>query len=407
MTNTTSPDFSEYVDLTIYDTNAETLLNKILTYSRSVIPEWTPSAGEVEMMLAEVFAVGSADLAAYINRVPEGVLEGLISLFGVTRSDGTKATGAVEFTFLDAATIPAGTSVAYTGGSVPYVFVTDSVVSVSAAGTASSNVTASLVGTGPNTVPLGAAVQLVANIPNVLSAAVTTAPTGGTDFETDQNFFARISNTLSSYSSALVTPNQIRAAILDNFPATVYRCVVYDKERYLDRARSSDVEHAGYVLIALGKQNSDNSTGNFTDVSLSASEISDVRAFVEARVPAGLQLDFMSTELVSVSVTCTVKALENNDLGVVQTAVESALNAYLDPNVWSLRSDRVRVNEIIAVIDNTPGVDYVLGDPVLSLAGTAELGSSNFQINGVTGDIELLNLGTLVGNNGTHSIAVV
>ena len=82
----TSPDFSEYVDLTIYDTDAETLLNQIVTYARGVMPEWTPAAGEVEMMLAEVFAVGSADLSAYINRVPAGVLEGLIELFGETRS---------------------------------------------------------------------------------------------------------------------------------------------------------------------------------------------------------------------------------------------------------------------------------------------------------------------------------
>ena len=59
----TSPDFSEYVDLTIYDTDAEVLLNQIVTYGRTIIPEWTPAAGEIEMMLAEVFAVGAADLA--------------------------------------------------------------------------------------------------------------------------------------------------------------------------------------------------------------------------------------------------------------------------------------------------------------------------------------------------------
>ena len=34
-----SPDFSEYVDLTIYDTDAETLLNQIVTYARGVMPE--------------------------------------------------------------------------------------------------------------------------------------------------------------------------------------------------------------------------------------------------------------------------------------------------------------------------------------------------------------------------------
>ena len=55
------------------------------------------------MMLAETFAVGSADLSAYINRVPAGVLEGLIELFGETRSSGVKATGTVDVVMVDMA----------------------------------------------------------------------------------------------------------------------------------------------------------------------------------------------------------------------------------------------------------------------------------------------------------------
>ena len=97
----TSPDFSEYVDLTIYDTDAEVLLNQIVTYGRTIIPEWTPAAGEIEMMLAEVFAVGAADLASYVNRLPGGILEAVIALFDVERSDGVAATGTVQFTMVD------------------------------------------------------------------------------------------------------------------------------------------------------------------------------------------------------------------------------------------------------------------------------------------------------------------
>ena len=59
---TTSPDFSRYVDLSIYDTDAETILNDIISYARGVLPQWSPLAGEVEVVLAEAIAASSANM---------------------------------------------------------------------------------------------------------------------------------------------------------------------------------------------------------------------------------------------------------------------------------------------------------------------------------------------------------
>lgn len=402
----TSPDFSEYVDLTIYDTDAESLLNEIITYGRSIIPEWTPAAGEIEMMLAEVFSVGAADLASYINRLPGGVLEAVISLFGVERSDGVAATGTVQFTMLDTNghTVPAGTNLVYTGGLVPLVFTTDSDLVISSpSSTGSVAVTALTVGAAHNAVPASATVQAVSNTDYVSTVAFTSAngATGGEDPDTDDAFLSRITNTFSTYSSALVTPAQIRASVLDNF-STAFRCAVYDKERYLDRAVSSTVEHPGYVLVAVASQNATNSTGNFTDTTLSASEVSDIRTHLEDRIPAGLKVDIMSAEVVSVAVTASVVTISGSDTSVVQTAINNALAAYFDPNTWDWTKSVVRVNEVISIIDRVTGVDYV--DSV-TLAGTSEVfpaGADNFTL---SGDILLNNLGTLVGN-GTHVLTV-
>ena len=200
----------------------------------------------------------------------------------------------------------------------------------------------------------------------------------------------------------LYAPSQIRASVLDNFRATAYRCAVYDKERYLDRAVSSTTEHPGYVLVAVASQNTTNSTGNFSDTTLSASEISDIRTHLEDRIPAGLQVDIMSAEVVSVSVTASVVTLSGSDTSVVETAIDNALAAYFDPNVWDWTKSVVRVNEVISLIDGVTGVDYVSS---VSLAGNAEIfpaGADNFT---VSTDLQLNNLGTLVGN-GTHTLTV-
>jgi hypothetical protein len=403
----TSPDFSEYVDLTIYDPDVETLLNQIITYGRAIIPEWTPAAGEVEMMLAEVFAVGAVDLANYINRLPGGILEAVIALFDVERSDGVAATGTVQFTMVDTNghTIPSGTNVVYTDGLVPLVFTTDSdLVISSGSSTGSVSVTALTVGSAHNSVPASATVQAISNTDYVSTVEFTSTngATGGEDPDTDEVFLSRVTNTFSTYSSALVTPSQIRASVLDNFRSTAYRCAVYDKERYLDRAVSSTTEHPGYVLVAVANQNATNSSGNFSDTTLSASEISNIRTHLEDRIPAGLQVDIMSAEVVSVSVTASVVTLSGSDTSVVQTAINNALAAYFDPNVWDWTKSVVRVNEVISLIDGVVGVDYV--DSV-SLAGTSEIfpaGADNFT---VSTDLQLNNLGTLVGN-GTHTLTV-
>ena len=403
----TSPDFSEYVDLTIYDTDAEVLLNQIVTYGRTIIPEWTPAAGEIEMMLAEVFAVGAADLASYINRLPGGILEAVIALFDVERSDGVAATGTVQFTMVDTNghTIPSGTTLVYTGGLVPLAFTTDSDLTISSpSSTGSVAVTAITVGAAFNDVPAAATVQAISNTDYVSTVAFTSTngATGGLDPDTDDAFLSRITNTFSTYSSALVTPSQIRASVLDNFASTAYRCAVYDKERYLDRAVSSTTEHPGYVLVAVASQNATNSTGNFADTTLSASEIAAIRTPLEDRIPAGLQVDIMPAEVVSVSVTASIKAVSGADTSVVETSVNNALAAYFDPNTWDWTKSVVRVNEVISLIDSIVGVDYVES---VTLAGNSEIfpaGADNFTL---STDIQLNNLGTLVGN-GSHTLTV-
>ena len=156
------------------------------------------------------------------------------------------------------------------------------------------------------------------------------------------------------------------------------------------------------VCATVPIQFTNNSTGNFSDVTVTSAEIANIRTHLEDRVPAGLQIDIMSAEVVSVSVTASVKAVSGSDTGVVETAISNALSAYLDPNNWDWTKEKVRVNEVIALIDGVVGVDYVES---VSLAGNAEIAPAGAQNFTVSTDIDLHNHGTLVGN-GTHSLTV-
>ena len=400
---TTSPDFSRYVDLSIYDTDAETILNDIISYARGVLPQWSPLAGEVEVVLAEAIAASSANMASYINRLPNATSEILMRLFGVTRSDGTAATGVVQFTMVDTSgyTVPAGTSIAYVAvNSVAYVYKTTSDLTVpNGNDTGSVTVEAVAVGTGYNSATTSSNLSMLSNNRFVSSVVFTTAPSGGANPETDQDFFDRASNLFTTYSSALVQDSQIQAFVLSNFPTVAYRVRSFDQRRYRDRDISADsyTSHPGYVLLAVGSQNA--SQSDYSDITVSPSGLASVRSSVESKLPTGVVLDIMSAEVVSVEVSANVVAAQGYDTGVVEASVRKALNDYLDPNVWDWSKQYVRNNELIALIDGVEGVDYVR---TVTTNGFSEIGSNNFT--NVEEGVRLNNLGTLVGSR-PHNVS--
>ena len=76
-----SPDVKKYTDLTVYDSNATTALNSILSSARALLPDWTPSTGQIEVALAEAIANRSSDVIFAINRLPGATVETLLELF--------------------------------------------------------------------------------------------------------------------------------------------------------------------------------------------------------------------------------------------------------------------------------------------------------------------------------------
>ena len=89
----TSPDWSQYVDLTVYDQTATEIFDESIDYAIDVLPEWEPQAGQIEVVLLEAMATQAASVAAAANRVPGAVME---TLLAATRPKKAEESGGEE-----------------------------------------------------------------------------------------------------------------------------------------------------------------------------------------------------------------------------------------------------------------------------------------------------------------------
>lgn len=227
-----SPDFSQYIDLTVNDLQPTDLYTAAADYARIALPEFEPRVGSVEdALLQAVSTVGAVNLAA-INRLPNGLMEGVLRLLGLERREASSSTVDVEFELLNAgSTVPANFTVVYEVSSndqvFQYPFVLESSVTADAgSNTVAATLVCSVVGTIP-TIPVGTELELATTSSNIFSCTTTAIVEQGLDPETDTEFLNRGTTYLASLSRTLNTSRQIESYILATYPE-VARCKVYD-----------------------------------------------------------------------------------------------------------------------------------------------------------------------------------
>jgi len=227
-----SPDFSQYVDLTVNDLQPTELYDAAADYARIALPEFEPRVGSVEdALLQAVSTVGAINLAA-INRLPNGLMEGVLRLLGLERRESTSSSIEVEFELINAgSTVPANFTVVHevtTGDQVSrYPFILESsVTAASSDTTVAATLSCIVVGTIP-TIAVGTELELATTSSNVFSCTTTGNVVQGLDGETDVEFLNRGVTYLASLSRTLNTASQIESYILATYPE-VARCKVYD-----------------------------------------------------------------------------------------------------------------------------------------------------------------------------------
>ncbi len=130
-----SPDFREYIDLTVNDLQPIEVYNLARDYALVALPEFDPRVGTVEDAMLEAMSYVAGLVTGSVNRLPDGLMEGILRLMGFYRSEATFASGSVIFTSIDTngLFIPAGTQVSFTettaDGVVTHIYATTSSVS--------------------------------------------------------------------------------------------------------------------------------------------------------------------------------------------------------------------------------------------------------------------------------------
>lgn len=216
MTDTPGYDPLIFVDPSSEDELVQVAVDRM----RISIPEWVPDASQTEMVLLEALAVMVGMEVFAVNQLPQTMLEQLLTLYGISRSEGTPPRAVVEFGVNESSpvqTIPAGTRVRFTLEDTGETFdlITDEELSINTSETLADTVTAT--GEEPGSSINGVHsldLDVVDPLHFVEHARLHSPLTGGTDPEDDENLWDRGSTVLARQVGTLVLTEHFQLAAL-------------------------------------------------------------------------------------------------------------------------------------------------------------------------------------------------
>lgn len=343
-----SPDITPYLDLRLFDKDPQEIFDAAVLELQTNLPSWVPREGNVEVLLLEALGLEVSESIFAINRLPAGVVEILLQLFGITRDNGAAPIAVLEFTMVDTAgyTIPTGTSarLALPGGLTPIIFTTTMDLVIPAASSSGTvNATGDRFTDDANGTAAATPLELLDSIIAVDSVTFDSMNTNGRDPESTQDYFSRAVTRFARLTDTLVLPADFSNYALEN-PA-IYRATALDN---WDGSGGAPGDDPGHITVAVYGNNA----------TVSGGEKTALEADMEIRCEANLDVHIIDPTITPIDVTVQAKALSGYVLADVQTAIENALNEYLDPMNWPW-SDTVRRFELVSLIDQVAGVDYV------------------------------------------------
>jgi uncharacterized phage protein gp47/JayE len=196
------------------------------------------------------------------------------------------------------------------------------------------------------------------SIPYAVSVALSGLLTGGADPETDAAYIQRASTRLARVTSSLVVPEHFVAYALEN-PA-IKRAKVYDQWDGVPSLVTTDL---GYVTIAVYGSQAQVAAGVRTAL---AAEMNERAATMITPV-------IIEADIETINIAGTVVALAGFDTNAVRDACVAAVRAYVNTDTWEWDASLVDT-EIISVLDDVPGVDYVSSGTVTP-SGTTTIGT--------------------------------
>jgi uncharacterized phage protein gp47/JayE len=383
-------DFSPYVNMRLYDKQPSDIYLNALELAQLNIPQFELRVGTVEDAIFQAMAYMTSLSVTHINALPNRLMEGILSMMGVPRLQGSNATVTVdvELATYSGATITEGTTFVHETSifgeitqtyyqvvgavTIPDVVQDPEAVPATPLPTAAVQIMAMDVGSVP-TVVEGDSLTIL-NINSQVSSVIAGADfVQGEDTEGDGEYLARGVTALSSLSDALVTANQIEKYIASTYPA-VKRVKAYD---LTDSDLDSDVGAApapGYATAYV--------YGNNTDINIL--ERLQIQKDVNDKTSAGLAVKITPSRIISASISASVEVPSTYSVASASTSVNTALKSYLNPLYFPYTETSIRANSIVGLLSKLPSVLYVSDVQVSSndMDIDAETGNLLFQQKG-------------------------
>ena len=347
---TVSPDYTDFVDLTIYDKGPEDILDAAQITLQTRIPDWSPTSTNIEVMLLEALALEVGEAVFSLNRIPESMVRVLLSLYGIQFDSGQPPVVDLLFTAqdTDGYIIPAGIEVAVLMSNNEYIsFFTDTALTITegnAVGTVSA--TATVFTNIANGIASGTEGELVDAIVGIDAVETDSVVADGRLPETVEQWTFRGVQRLRRLVDTLVIPQHFIQAALEN--SLVQRANAVDNYYPTASPAGNPGDHPGNVTVVVYGDNAP----------LSSPQKATLRDSLEQRALANLIIHVIDPTITTVNVTAAVAVEPTATQATVIQAVRDRLLEYLSPTTWPW-AGTVRRNELISVIDQVPGVSYV------------------------------------------------
>lgn len=349
-----SPSIQRYVDMEVYDSDAQTIFADAINRMVINVPGWVPREGNIEVVLMETLAEMVAETIYAINRVPDAVFQTLMALFGMDYQGGRLPKGhfLIQLADSDPITIPAGTEIALKveGANEPLIFTVDTetttpggddTVQVLCTGDIPTDAANGMNDTMPN--PASMVTPLTRVVSVTLDPAFDPAVYDGISPESDDEFFDRAAGTLSRTVKSMVTGEDI---------------AVFVREDEEIGAANYEVEGNGYNITMYGL------VGEITTEKRDA-----LLASIYANIVPGMPVVFEDPVVVALTVTAEIVVQPAYDSATVISYVKNALaTKYSVKAGWWATTPTV--TDIALAIIGVPGVKAINGAISITGGGT-------------------------------------
>lgn len=362
-----------YEDVSFIDSASEDeLLQTAVDRMAQTIPEWEPDESQTEMVLLQAMALMVGMEVWAINQLPETVLEQLLNLYGVTRSEGVQASTVVEFGVDESAptqTVPEGTVLRFTIESTGETYDLETTESVTITTSESLTGTAAAVMVEPGAATNGledVQLDVVDPLYFVEYARMVSPLTGGADEETDESLYERGSARLQRQVATLVLPNQFELAMVED-----------ERVGRATALNLTDPDVQGQALGHITVVGTDRS-GN----ALSEPVADELQRRLTDMALAGLTVHVVPPVYTNIDIVVNIVQNRPFNADLVKKNVEAELRTYFSPLKWPWRTT-IYATEVTSTAAKAPGVALVTSSTIAVEGGTPSNESADLTSTGL------------------------